>query len=207
MIKETELYWKIQRMHHHREVMDYWKAKDKFYDNSTRLYWELRFRKEQPEAFSYWQTELRTSGGTIYGKVPYDSLSNDIGGFYEKLKYGCFSDSLNSDKDIFFLLSHDTAKPIASTKSGSLKLTDTPSGLEFELKPGSTQAGRDTLQSVKEGVTRGVSFGFVPKDEEWLNNQIDLPIRIIKNAKLMELSACIFPAYEGTKIWARGRRV
>jgi phage head maturation protease len=89
--------------------------------------------------------EVRGRPSKIIGKIPYNSESEPIPGGYggsyiEVLKPGVFTDSLKSGRDIKAYWGHDRNKVIGSTKAGTLKLTDTPSGLKIEIDPGSTSS-------------------------------------------------------------------
>jgi phage head maturation protease len=66
-------------------------------------------------------------------------------------------------------------------------------------------ADAKALQSAinRKDVT-GMSFAFLVGDEEWQGLDTDMPTRTIKSvAKVIEVSAVTYPAYEGTDIGAR----
>jgi phage head maturation protease len=76
---------------------------------------------EQKEIKQFW-AEVRASGPRkIKGRIMYNVLSEDLGGFQERLLPGSLKPAANT----FLLWSHDAGKPLASTKSGTLKLRDT----------------------------------------------------------------------------------
>jgi HK97 family phage prohead protease len=189
----------------HRETAAWWKKRLLINDHALKTWWRIELRDTEQEIRNWWRLELRAIAGKIFGKIPYNSFSENLGGFYEKLKPGVFSSSLKSDRDIYFLWSHDAKVPLGSTASGTLKLTDTSTGLKFGLIPPDTQAGRDALTSVRRGDIKGVSFGFEVKEESWvkINNQ---DVRLVCDAKLYELSAVVWPAYKETKLSARALR-
>lgn len=157
----------------------------------------------QTEVKQFWQVELRAKSNLrLAGEIPYKSLSEPLGGGYREMLWpGCFSGSLRSE-DIYFMLSHDAAKPLASTASGTLKLVDTTAALKFEVNLPDTQQGRDLYTSVKRGDFKKMSFGFIRKssDYEEVNGET---VDVVKEAQLLELSPVVWPAYKQTSIQAR----
>ena len=113
------------------------------------------------------QSELRADGKSISGRIPYDSLSVDLGGFKEKLARGVFNDTLKSGERVLMLWSHDPAKPLASTEAGTLRLQDKPDGLYFRAVLGESSWAKDALEAIKNKITTGVSFGFMVEKDSW----------------------------------------
>jgi len=136
----------------------------------------------------------------IYGKIPYDSRSVDMG-FYEILKPGCFTNSLNSGRDVKSYWNHDIGKVLGSTRAGTLILKDSPTGLDIVLDPGSTSWGRDALESIRRGDVTGFSFGFNVVSEDIDDNDV----RLIRDVILYEVSPTPLPAYEGSKAAVRNK--
>lgn len=143
--------------------------------------------------------ELRASGKTIKGKIPYNSRSEDLGGFIEVLSPGCFSETLRNKSKILAFWNHDTSKPLASTGNGTLKLNDTRSGLNFEIRPPDNTWGKDVLTSVKRGDIDSCSFGFNCLSDEW-TTQNGENLRTIESAELFEISPCSMPAYPDASV-------
>lgn len=138
--------------------------------------------------------------------VKWEMKSNVLGYYYkfrEQFKKGAFADSLK-DGDQRFLWSHDAAKVLGRTKNGTLRLKEDDIGLRFELDLPNTTLGNDTYESVKRGDVDGVSFGFNNPDDHIEEYDDDLPLRTIKKAKLIEVSAVAFPAYPDSEVSARG---
>src|SRR5699024_12104034 len=138
--------------------------------------------------------------------VKWEKKSQVLGMFYkyrEKIKKGAFADSLNKD-DQRFLWSHDPSKVLGRTKNKTLKLEEDDTGLRFELDLPKTTLGNDTYESIKRGDVDGVSFGFNVEDDEVAEPDDDLPLRTIKKARLLEVSAVAFPAYPDSQVSARG---
>lgn len=144
---------------------------------------------------------------TISGyAVKWEFKSQVLGMYYkfrEQIKRGAFLQSLNDD-DQRFLWSHDTSKVLGRTKNNTLELKEDDIGLKFELDLPNTTLGNDTYESIKRGDVDGVSFGFQVEDDEVEEPDDDLPLRTVKKAKLLEVSAVAFPAYPDSQVSARG---
>lgn len=138
--------------------------------------------------------------------VKWEKKSSVLGYYYkfrEQFKKGAFADSLK-DGDQRFLWSHDTGKVLGRTKNGTLRLKEDDVGLRFELDLPNTTLGNDTYESIKRGDVDGVSFGFRNPDDHIEEFDDDLPLRTIKTASLIEVSAVAFPAYPDSEVSARG---
>ncbi|MBD8005825.1 HK97 family phage prohead protease [Bacillus norwichensis] len=138
--------------------------------------------------------------------VKWERKSQVLGYFYkfrEQFKKGAFADSLSKD-DQRFLWSHDTGKVLGRTKNNTLRLEEDSIGLRFELDLPKTTLGNDTYESIKRGDVDGVSFGFRMEDHEIEEPDDDLPLRTVKKARLLEVSAVAFPAYPDSEVSARG---
>jgi HK97 family phage major capsid protein/HK97 family phage prohead protease len=155
------------------------------------------------EIRKYWQVEIRAkSGNRLVGSIPYKSLSEPLyNGMREMLWPECFKKSIR-ENDIYFVLSHDAGKPIASTASGTLRLKDTAQALKFEVDLPDTTLGRDLYTDVKSGNFKKMSFGFnfVETDIEEVNGE---PVNIVYEGNLAELSPVVWAAYSSTSLQAR----
>lgn len=144
---------------------------------------------------------------TISGyAVKWEMKSNVLGywrKFREQFKKGAFTKSLESD-DQRFLWSHNTSQVLGRTKNKTLRLKEDDVGLHFELDLPNTTLGNDTYETIKRGDVDGVSFGFIMLDDEMDEPDDDLPLRTVKKAKLLEVSAVAFPAYPDSEVSARG---
>jgi uncharacterized protein len=133
--------------------------------------------------------------------ISYDCLSQDLGGFRERIMPGAFTRSIKAGADVKCLLNHDANVVLGRTKSGTLELEDTSTGLRFrcELDEDNSQH-RDVYASVKRGDLSECSFAFiVPQggddfDEVTQGGQRFLR-RTIKDADLRDVSVVAYPAY------------
>lgn len=155
-------------------------------------------------------TEVRAdkAGGTISGHAAvFNSDSLDLGGFIEQIRPGAFSRSLRNAKEkpvedmIHVFWSHDPAQPLASTRSGKLKLTEDDRGLRFEFP--SSRLTPAQLEAIEDGDMR-MSFGFYTKKDEWTRGAPGNPDRrTLLDVDLFEISPVSKPAYPDTKVAVR----
>jgi HK97 family phage prohead protease len=143
--------------------------------------------------------EFRTSeesGGKriIEAVIPYNSKSQDLGGFREVITPTAFKRSLEEGKNIFALYNHDDSKVLGSTKSGTLELRNEDDGLYCKLRLGNTSFANDTWDVVSRGDCNTLSFAFRPVK---VTNRSNL--RYLESVELFEVSFCVAtPAYENT---------
>lgn len=148
--------------------------------------------------------ELRVSDGKqpkIRGKIRYNELSEDLGGFQEKIQAGAFAESIRTG-NVFALWSHDDSKPIANMRAGSLRLNDGADALDVEIRPDMEISwAADAYRAIKRGDSPGLSFGFRVVKDTWQGE-----IRTVQEAELLEVSPCVFPAYSTNEITARNQK-
>lgn len=146
--------------------------------------------------------ELRAAGRRLAGLAAVFDQPARVAGFSEVVRPGAFRASLAAGKDILALADHDAAKVLGRTRSGTLRLSETARGLEFELDLPNTTAGNDVLELVTRGDAGGMSFGFRVVDERWPTRDR----RELVAVDLVEISVVsAVPAYSGTGVVARSR--
>lgn len=152
------------------------------------------------------ETEIRATaeGRAIEGTaVVYNSLSQRMWGFREKVAPGAFAESLaDSTRDVFALWNHKTDFPLASRASRTLTLQDTDKGLQFRFEVNDTMWGESAYRSIKDGIVTKMSFGFITVTDDW-NTEDKEEIRTVTKAELYEISPVLFPAYTATSVEAR----
>lgn len=140
---------------------------------------------------------------TGYAAV-FGALSEDLGGFRERIAPGAFRDSLGND--IRALWNHNTDTVLGRTKSGTLVVEEDSRGLRVVILPPDTEQVRGLLESVKRGDVDQMSFGFrVETDGESWSEEGGVAIRTLTKVRLYEVSPVTFPAYEDTEVVARSR--
>lgn len=155
--------------------------------------------------------EIREEGGKfrVTGHAAVFEQEANIAGFFrEKIMPGAFQKSLREQDDVVFLVNHDDL-PLARTSSGTLSLREDKTGLRIdsELDPTDPDVMR-IVPKMKRGDLSKMSFAFRARDEEWVEPERgsdDLPLRIIREADLFDVSIVTQPAYDGTDIALRSR--
>ena len=138
--------------------------------------------------------------------VKWNMNSHPIGydEFRERFAPGAFTQSLAAD-DQRALWSHDMSRVLGRTGNGTLRLFEDEIGLRFELDLPNTTLGNDTYETIKRGDVDGVSFGFIPRKQEWDETNESGVIRTISDAELLEISPVAFPAYPDSAVAVRSK--
>jgi len=137
----------------------------------------------------------------------FDSLSIDLGGFREIIAPGAFRRTIREGNQ-FAIHYHDYADLLGSTRSGTLKLSEDPRGLCFELAVPDTSLGRDVHTLVKRGDLLHMSFSFLVNGyagEKWRELSNGRLERTLLDVDLFEVSTVARPAYMDTKVSAGAR--
>lgn len=118
--------------------------------------------------------------------------------FIETIAPGAFRRTLKSEREIRMFVNHDSGQPLATTRNGSLRLSEDARGLRAEADLPDTTAGRDLATLIQSGVVHSMSFGFsIPRGGDSFSD--DGQTREIREAILHEVSIVTgFPAYPAT---------
>lgn len=131
----------------------------------------------------------------------FNSLSEDLGGFREKIEPGCFTRACKED-DVRALRNHNSDYVIARTKSGTLILSEDAHGLKIDAVPPDSQWARDLMASIDRGDIDQMSFGFRTITDRW--ETIDgAEVRTLVEVELFDVSPVTFPAYADTTVALR----
>ena len=132
----------------------------------------------------------------IKGIIPYDSLSEDLGGYREIIRKGAFTKTLQ-EGDARCLWAHDTKDVLGRRSAGTLSFSDEADGLHFDCILPNTTAGHDVYETVARRDAPGVSFGFYAIKDSWTRSQGKEPaLRELLEVNLVEVSVGVaFPAY------------
>lgn len=148
---------------------------------------------------------FRISG---HGAV-FDRLSENLGGFVEKIARGAFSKSIKQD-DVRALFNHDENHVLGRNVAGTLALEEDEQGLKFTIDAPPTTWAKDLAISMKRGDITQASFAFNvdKKGEEWRKAEGGLWERTINEvARLWDVSVVTFAAYPQTDAAVRSLRL
>ena len=134
----------------------------------------------------------------------FDSLSEDLGGFRERIAPGAFKRSLEAGNDIRALWDHDTKYVLGRNKSGTLSLAEDDRGLWVTMYPPKAQWASDLLTSMKRGDVNQMSFGFYVKQDQW-GKEGGETVRTLQDVDLFDVSVVTYPAYPATSAEARAK--
>jgi uncharacterized protein len=123
-------------------------------------------------------------------------------GFSERFEKGAFKESINGGADVRYLFNHNPDAVLARTKSGTLRLGEDPTGLTVEADLAPTTVGRDLAVLMERGDVNQMSVGMQVLEDRW--DEVEggdgnlYERRTIIRAKLFDVSAVTYPAYEET---------
>ncbi|MCZ8310939.1 MAG: HK97 family phage prohead protease [Magnetospirillum sp.] len=134
----------------------------------------------------------------------FDTLSEDLGGFREKIARGAFAEAVGRD-DVRFLVNHE-GLPLARTASKTLRLAEDARGLAFEadLDPADPDVAR-LMPKIARGDLTQMSFAFhvMPDGQDWGQDTDGTVVRTVKKVRLSDVSVVTFPAYTATDVARR----
>jgi hypothetical protein len=154
------------------------------------------------------RAELRLEGaaegpGLLAGyAVVYDSPSEDLGGFTELIRPGCFAETLKA-ADVRCLIDHNSSLLLGRSASKTLRLFDEAAGLRIECDLPDTSYARDLARVIARGDLSGMSFGFVALEDSWDMGPDGKMVRTVVKAEIFDVSAVTYPAYPETSLAVR----
>ena len=126
-------------------------------------------------------------------------------GAVERIMPGTFARALGGEDEVVALYNHDPNLVLGATKSGTLRLSDSPEGLRYEIDTPDTQVGRDLVETLRRGDVNGSSFSFALLDVHWIVED-GVDVRVISGVRLSDVGPVTFPAYEATESQLREAR-
>jgi hypothetical protein len=170
-----------------------------------RSFNHLQLHANQPEKRS-----ALLSPGVITGySSVYNSLSEDLGGFKERVASTAFSKSIRNNADVRCLINHDPNLVIGRVSNRTLRLTSNSKGLHMECTLPDCSYARDLYTSISRGDINSQSFAFtVDADGDTWDEEIDpetnskIPVRTLRSVSLLDCSAVLNPAYASSSVSA-----
>jgi HK97 family phage prohead protease len=146
--------------------------------------------------------ELRASDKGIgvltgYGAV-FNKLSQNLGGFVERVDPSAFNKSLADGGPVFGRFNHESNFLLGTTAAGTLRLSVDGTGLRYEIDLPDTQAGRDVKVLAERGDLQHSSFAFRTITDEWDVTPEGFPLRTLTGVQLIDVAPVVDPAYRDT---------
>lgn len=133
----------------------------------------------------------------------FDSWSNDLGGFVERIDPKAFEGVLGQ-RDVRALVDHNWEKVLGRESAGTLELSVDERGLRYKINLPDTTLGRDLSVLIKRGDIQENSFAFTVRDDKWDEREDGSYERTITQVdSLFEVSIVSLPAYNDAKIALR----
>lgn len=134
----------------------------------------------------------------------FDTWSDDLGWFREKIAPGAFADAIRKS-DTVALFNHDSNIVLGRTSNDTLRLKEDETGLHMEVDLPDTQAANDLYILVERGDIHQQSFGFIVESQEWKYGEKGEPDErtITKVRELFDVSPVTYPAYPDTSVAKR----
>ena len=143
--------------------------------------------------------EGSSSPGILYGYAyVFNSLSRDLGGWFEQIAPGTFD--LEKNGRVIGRLNHDSNGLLGTTNAGTLRLSEDDTGGMYEIDLPNTTTGRDVAELAARGDISFSSFAFrvTPDGYEWGYGPNDELIRTVTAAQLVDVAPVADPAYWGS---------
>lgn len=142
--------------------------------------------------------------------IVFNSLSQDLGGFKERIAPSAVERTLSAGANVDALVDHrrETTTILGSTDSGLLRQFKEAHGLRIEVRPPDTATARDLLTVIKAGLVKGMSFAFrvAPDGQVWTEEGDDL-VRTVTDMEYSEVSFVVNPAYLATSASVRNAEI
>ena len=147
--------------------------------------------------------QVRAADGTTPARITghaavFDQLSEDLGGFREKVAPGAFKRALKG-ADTRALFNHNPDYVLGRSTAGTLSLAEDLTGLAIEAEPPQTSWANDLLVSMERGDINQMSFAFTTRKDRWETGADGLALRtVLEVERLYDVSVVTYPAYPQT---------
>jgi uncharacterized protein len=132
-------------------------------------------------------------GRILRGFIPYNSPAKIFErgkAFTEVIRPGAFARAVAGARDVIATFNHNVDRMLGRTASGTLRLTDSPEGLRYEVTL--PESAADVRELLARGDLRGSSFTAWPlqRGDKWTKD-----LRELLALELVELGPVVSPAY------------
>ena len=153
--------------------------------------------------------ESQDRGHYITGRPIVYGQRTNLGWFDEIIERGALD--LTDLKDVRMLVGHnDQGIPVARSRNNNsnstMQLMPNDEGMDIraDLDIENNAEARALYSAVGRGDISGMSFAFIVDKDSWDDIDTNHPTRRIRSIRrVLEVSAVVFPAYEGTSMEAR----
>ena len=150
------------------------------------------------------------SGGKVFRGYAalYNSWSNDLGGFIERIAPGAFDNVLGANPDVRALFNHDPNYVLGRTLSGTLRIGSDSAGLWMEYNDPGTTWSRDLAITMERGDINQMSFAFsLAENGDKLERDGEIWKRTLTQVSdLYDVSVVTYPAYNDTTVTQKSIR-
>jgi len=169
---------------------------------------------EEERRFTPHPVELRAapegarSPGVLAGyAVVFNSLSRDLGGWFEEIDPAAFGAPANGGMldmslhhRVIARFNHNNDATLGTTNAGTLRVFVDESGVRYETDLPDTSAGRDVAVLADRGDLSFSSFSFslLPGGTQWREDADGKLVRRVMAATLHDVAPVIDPAYFGS---------
>lgn len=124
----------------------------------------------------------------------FNSLSQNLGGFYEIIDPKAFDNVL--DDDVRAVFNHDPNMVLGRSTAGTLRMLVDGTGLKYEIDMPENELGRSLAVSIERGDISGSSFKFQILEDSWELDSEGREVRTVLNVgRLLDVGPVTFPAY------------
>jgi len=163
---------------------------------------EIRVRADRVEFRD--ATAGAPSAGVLAGYAAvYERLSQNLGGFVEKVAPGAFAQTLADNNPVLARYNHDDNQLLGTTEAETLRVASDDTGLPYEVDLPDTSVGRDVAVLAKRGDVRYSSFAFRTLEDSWLVTDQGFPLRTLVKVQLVDVAPVNNPAYRDTSVGMR----
>ncbi|MFC5993546.1 HK97 family phage prohead protease [Pseudonocardia hispaniensis] len=92
--------------------------------------------------------------------VVYNQLSDDLGGWRERIMPGAATRTLDADPDVRFVINHNPDLLLSRTRNGTLRLTQDDEGVLVDAEMANVSHARDLAVLLERGDITQMSFAF-----------------------------------------------
>lgn len=135
--------------------------------------------------------------------IVYEAKTELWEGVFEEIAKGACTNSLINN-DIRALYNHEWGTVLGRKSANTLIMREDDKGVFCSILINEDDSeAKNTYERVKRGDITGCSFGFYPTIEDRIMQDDGTVKYVVKEADVIEVSVCVFPAYPQTAIEAR----